>query len=137
MVALSSYLLIFASVVLFGYNLAGFIENFGMLEKKVGDYRKMLLEFDEPLAGARRVNAIQNVLMLVGYAAVAYFAGFATWVLAIVFVKFSVSCFLSDWMHRVILNRDASLPKTFYIFHKIDSLLNGLLCAFMLLALVL
>ncbi len=137
MVALSSYLLIFASVVLFGYNLASFIENFGMLEKKVGNYRKMLLEFDEPLASARRVNAIQNVLMLAGYAAVAHFAGFAFWVLALVLVKFSVSCFLSDWMHRVILNREASLSRAFYIFHKVDSLLNGLLCAFMLLALVL
>lgn len=137
MVAFSSYLLIFASVVLFGYNLASLIENFGTLEKKVGNYRKMLLEFDEPLTGARRVNAIQNVLMLAGYAAVAYFAGFATWVLALVCVKFSVSCFLSDWMHRVVLNRDASLSRTFYVFHKIDALLNGLLCAFMLLALVL
>lgn len=137
MVAVSSYLLIFASVALFGYNLASFVENFGRLEKKVGDYRKMLLECDASLDSARRVNVIQNVLMLLGYAAVAYLAGFSHWVLALVLAKLSATCFLSDWMHRVISRRDISLSRTFYILHKIDSLLNGLLCAFMLLALVL
>ncbi len=137
MVAVSSYLLIFASVALFGYNLASFVENFGRLEKKVGDYRKMLLECEASLSGARRMNAIQNVLMLLGYAAVAYLAGFSYWVLALVLVKFATTCLLSDWMHRVISRRDISLSRTFYVLHKIDSLLNGLLCAFMLLALVL
>lgn len=137
MVAVSSYLLIFASVALFGYNFACFIENFGMLEKKIGNYREMLLKFNDSLGGVRRENAIQNALMLLGYEAIAYFAGFAYWVLALILAKFAASCLLSDWMHRLILNRKVSIPRTFYVIHKIDSLLNGLLGVFMLLALVL
>lgn len=137
MVAVSSYILIFASVVVFGYNLSQVIENFGALEEKLSVYRKVLLSYEEPLDKTRRLNAIENVLMLLAYAIFAYLAGFAAWVLATIVLKFSFSCLISDKMHRLVLGEKLSVPLAFYILHKLDSLLNGLLCIFMLLAFVL
>ncbi len=137
MVVVSSYILIFASVVVFGYNLSQVIENFGALEEKLSVYRKVLLSYEEPLDKTRRLNAIENVLMLLAYAIFAYLAGFAAWVLVTIVLKFSFSCLISDKMHRLVLGEKLSVPRAFYILHKLDSLLNGLLCIFMLLAFVL
>ena len=137
MVTACSYILIFASVVCFGYSLSLFLDNFGALQKKVSDYREMLSEFDEPVTNTRWVNSIQNILLLLGYASVAYLAGFAPWVLAMVGIKFAVSCVLSDRFHLLLLNDKASVSKRLYMTHKLDALLNILLCAFILLAFVL
>lgn len=137
MVAVSPYLLIFASVVGFGYNISLFIENFGSFEKKIGLYREILGECDETPSNTRKVNFVQNILLLSGYVGVAYLAGFLPWVLVLIFSKFAFSCYLSDRLYRLIMNREMPLSHTFYRLHKVDSLLNGILCAFLLFAIVL
>jgi len=137
MVTACSYILIIASVVVFGYSLSLFLDNFGALQKKVADYREMLAEFDEPVNNTRWVNSIQNVLLLIGYASAAYLAGFAPWVLMMIGVKFSISCLLSDRFHLLILSHQESVTKRLYMVHKTDALLNIFLCVFMLLAFVL
>lgn len=137
MVTACSYILIVASVIVFGYSLSLFLDNFGALQKKVADYREMLSEFDEPLGNTRWVNSAQNVALLLGYASATYFAGFAHWVLAMVSVKFAFSCLLSDQFHCLILNNQKAVSKSMYRLHKVDALLNVLICIFMLLAVVL
>ena len=137
MVTACSYILIIASVVVFGYSLSLFLDNFGALQKKVADYREMLSEFDEPVSNTRWVNSIQNILLLLGYATVAYLAGFAPWVLMMVGIKFSISCLLSDRFPLLILSNRETVTKRLYLVHKLDALLNIFLCIFMLLAFVL
>ena len=137
MVTACSYILIVASVVVFGYSLSLLLDNFGAMQKKVADYREMLSEFDEPLGNTRWVNSIQNVSLLLGYVSAAYFAGFASWVLSLVPLKFTLSCLLSDRFHCLILNNQKTVSKSIYRWHKLDALSNVLICFFMLLAMVL
>ena len=137
MVTACSYILIVASVIVFGYRLSLFLDNFGAMQKKVADYREMLSEFDEPLGNTRWVNSIQNVSLLLGYVSAAYFAGFAYWVLSLVTLKFTLSCLLSDRFHCLILNNQKTVSKSIYRWHKLDALSNVLICFFMLLAMVL
>ena len=137
MVTACSYILIVASVVVFGYSLSLLLDNFGAMQKKVADYREMLSEFDEPLGNTRWVNSIQNVSLLLGYVSAAYFAGFAYWVLSLVTLKFTLSCLLSDRFHCLILNNQETVSKSIYRWHKLDALSNVLICFFMLLAMVL
>lgn len=137
MVTACSYILIVASVVVFGYSLSLLLDNFGAMQKKVADYREMLSEFDEPLGNTRWVNSIQNVSLLLGYVSAAYFAGFAYWVLSLVTLKFTLSCLLSDRFHCLILNNQKTVSKSIYRWHKLDALSNVLICFFMLLAMVL
>ena len=137
MVTACSYILIVASVIVFGYSLSLLLDNFGAMQKKVADYREMLSEFDEPLGNTRWVNSIQNVYLLLGYVSAAYFAGFAYWVLSLVTLKFTLSCLLSDRFHCLILNNQKTVSKSIYRWHKLDALSNVLICFFMLLAMVL
>ena len=137
MVTACSYILIVASVIVFGYSLSLLLDNFGAMQKKVADYREMLSEFDEPLGNTRWVNSIQNVSLLLGYVSAAYFAGFAYWVLSLVTLKFTLSCLLSDRFHCLILNNQKTVSKSIYRWHKLDALTNVLICFFMLLAMVL
>lgn len=137
MVTACSYILIVASVIVFGYSLSLLLDNFGAMQKKVADYREMLSEFDEPLGNTRWVNSIQNVSLLLGYVSAAYFAGFAYWVLSLVTLKFTLSCLLSDRFHCLILNNQKTVSKGIYRWHKLDALSNVLICFFMLLAMVL
>ena len=137
MVTACSYILIVASVIVFGYSLSLLLDNFGAMQKKVADYREMLSEFDEPLGNTRWVNSIQNVSLLLGYVSAAYFAGFAYWVLSLVTLKFTRSCLLSDRFHCLILNNQKTVSKGIYRWHKLDALSNVLICFFMLLAMVL
>lgn len=137
MVTACSYILIVASVIVFGYSLSLLLDNFGAMQKKVADYREMLSEFDEPLGNTRWVNSIQNVSLLLGYVSAAYFAGFAYWVLSLVTLKFTLSCLLSDRFHCLILNNQKAVSKSIYRWHKLDALSNVLICFFMLLAMVL
>ena len=137
MVTACSYILIVASVIVFGYSLSLLLVNFGAMQKKVADYREMLSEFDEPLGNTRWVNSIQNVSLLLGYVSAAYFAGFAYWVLSLVTLKFTLSCLLSDRFHCLILNNQKTVSKSIYRWHKLDALSNVLICFFMLLAMVL
>ncbi|MBS7392581.1 MULTISPECIES: hypothetical protein [Hallerella] len=137
MVTACSYILIVASVIVFGYSLSLLLDNFGAMQKKVADYREMLSEFDEPLGNTRWVNSIQNVSLLLGYVSAAYFAGFAYWVLSLVTLKFTLSCLLSDRFHCLILNNQKTVSKSIYRWHKLDALSNVLICFFMLLAMVL
>ena len=137
MVTAGSYILIVASVIVFGYSLSLLLDNFGAMQKKVADYREMLSEFDEPLGNTRWVNSIQNVSLLLGYVSAAYFAGFAYWVLSLVTLKFTLSCLLSDRFHCLILNNQKTVSKSIYRWHKLDALSNVLICFFMLLAMVL
>ena len=137
MVTACSYILIVASVIVFGYSLSLLLDNFGAMQKKVADYREMLSEFDEPLGNTRWVNSIQNVSLLLGYVSAAYFAGFAYWVLSLVTLKFTLSCLLSDRFHCLLLNNPKTVPKSIYRWHKLDALSNVLICFFMLLAMVL
>ena len=135
--SVSPYLLIFSSVVAFGYNVSRFIENFGSLEKKIGIYRDLLGEFGESPANTRKVNLVQNVLLLSGYVGVVHLAGFLPWVPALVFFKFAFSCYLSDRLFGVVLDGEGRLSRNFYLLLKVDSLLNGILCALLLLAMLL
>ena len=137
MVTACYYILIVASVIVFGYSLSLLLDNFGAMQKKVADYREMLSEFDEPLGNTRWVNSIQNVSLLLGYVSAAYFAGFAYWVLSLVTLKFTLSCLLSDRFHCLILNNQKTVSKSIYRWHKLDALSNVLICFFMLLAMVL
>ena len=137
MVTACAYILIVASVIVFGYSLSLLLDNFGAMQKKVADYREMLSEFDEPLGNTRWVNSIQNVSLLLGYVSAAYFAGFAYWVLSLVTLKFTLSCLLSDRFHCLILNNQKTVSKSIYRWHKLDALSNVLICFFMLLAMVL
>ena len=137
MVTACSYILIVASVIVFGYSLSLLLDNFGAMQKKVADYREMLSEFDEPLGNTRWVNSIPNVSLLLGYVSAAYFAGFAYWVLSLVTLKFTLSCLLSDRFHCLILNNQKTVSKSIYRWHKLDALSNVLICFFMLLAMVL
>lgn len=137
MVTACSYILIVASVIVFGYSLSLLLDNFGAMQKKVADYREMLSEFDEPLGNTRWVNSIHNVSLLLGYVSAAYFAGFAYWVLSLVTLKFTLSCLLSDRFHCLILNNQKTVSKSTYRWHKLDALSNVLICFFMLLAMVL
>lgn len=137
MVTACSYILIVASVIVFGYSLSLLLDNFGAMQKKVADYREMLSEFNEPLGNTRWVNSIQNVSLLLGYVSAAYFAGFAYWVLSLVTLKFTLSCLLSDRFHCLILNNQKTVSKSIYRWHKLDALSNVLICFFMLLAMVL
>ena len=137
MVTACSYILIVASVIVFGYSLSLLLDNFGAMQKKVADYREMLSEFDEPLGNTRWVNSIQNVSLLLGYVSAAYFAGFAYWVLSLLTLKFTLSCLLSDRFHCLILNNQKTVSKSIYRWHKLDALSNVLICFFMLLAMVL
>ena len=137
MVTACSYILIVASVIVFGYSLSLLLDNFGAMQKKVADYREMLSEFDEPLGNTRWVNSIQNVSLLLGYVSAAYFAGFAYWVLSLVTLKFTLSCLLSDRFHCLILNNQKTVSKSIYRWHKLDAVSNVLICFFMLLAMVL
>ena len=137
MVTACSYILIVASVIVFGYSLSLLLDNFGAMQKKVADYREMLSEFDEPLGNTRWVNSIQNVSLLLGYVSAAYFDGFAYWVLSLVTLKFTLSCLLSDRFHCLILNNQKTVSKSIYRWHKLDALSNVLICFFMLLAMVL
>ena len=137
MVTACSYILIVASVIVFGYSLSLLLDNFGAMQKKVADYREMLSEFDEPLGNTRWVNSIQNVSLLLGYVSAAYLAGFAYWVLSLVTLKFTLSCLLSDRFHCLILNNQKTVSKSIYRWHKLDALSNVLICFFMLLAMVL
>ena len=137
MVTACSYILIVASVIVFGYSLSLLLDNFGAMQKKVADYREMLSEFDEPLGTTRWVNSIQNVSLLLGYVSAAYFAGFAYWLLSLVTLKFTLSCLLSDRFHCLILNNQKTVSKSIYRWHKLDALSNVLICFFMLLAMVL
>ena len=137
MVTACSYILIVASVIVFGYSLSLLLDNFGAMQKKVADYREMLSEFDEPLGNTRWVNSIQNVSLLLGYVSAAYFAGFAYWLLSLVTLKFTLSCLLSDRFHCLILNNQKTVSKSIYRWHKLDALSNVLICFFMLLAMVL
>lgn len=137
MVTACSYILIVASVIVFGYSLSLLLDNFGAMQKKVADYREMLSEFDEPLGNTRWANSIQNVSLLLGYVSAAYFAGFAYWVLSLVTLKFTLSCLLSDRFHCLILNNQKTVSKGIYRWHKLDALSNVLICFFMLLAMVL
>ena len=137
MVTACSYILIVASVIVFGYSLSLLLDNFGAMQKKVADYREMLSEFDEPLGNTRWVNSIQNVSLLLGYVSAAYFAGFAYWVLSLVTLKFTLSCLLSDRFHCLILNNQKTVSISIYRWHKLDALSNVLICFFMLLAMVL
>lgn len=137
MVTACSYILIVASVIVFGYSLSLLLDNFRAMQKKVADYREMLSEFDEPLGNTRWVNSIQNVSLLLGYVSAAYFAGFAYWVLSLVTLKFTLSCLLSDRFHCLILNNQKTVSKSIYRWHKLDALSNVLICFFMLLAMVL
>ena len=137
MVTACSYILIVASVIVFGYSLSLLLDNFGAMQKKVADHREMLSEFDEPLGNTRWVNSIQNVSLLLGYVSAAYFAGFAYWVLSLVTLKFTLSCLLSDRFHCLILNNQKTVSKSIYRWHKLDALSNVLICFFMLLAMVL
>ena len=133
MVTACSYILIVASVIVFGYSLSLLLDNFGAMQKKVADYREMLSEFDEPLGNTRWVNSIQNVSLLLGYVSAAYFAGFAYWVLSLVTLKFTLSCLLSDRFHCLILNNQKTVSKSIYRWHKLDALSNVLICFFIFL----
>lgn len=137
MSSISTYVLIFSTVVLFGYSLSQFIDSSASLQRKVASYRQLLASFDEPLDNTRKVNWLQNLFLLAGYVCVAYWAGFFRWVLVMIAVKLIFSCVLSDRMQRLVLNSDESVSRPFYVLHKTDSFLNGLLSLFMLLALVL
>ena len=137
MVTACSYILIVASVIVFGYSLSLLLDNFGAMQKKVADYREMLSEFDEPLGNTRWVNSIQNVSLLLGNVSASYFAGFAYWVISLVTLKFTLSCLLSDRFHCLILNNQKTVSKSIYRWHKLDALSNVLICFFMLLAMVL
>ncbi len=136
MVDISSYILIFASVVVFGYSLSRFIDNYGALQKRICLYRSLLQDLDEPRDATRRVNVLQNASLLLLYALGAYFAQFAFWVLALIVAKFSFSCFLSDRLYSLVLDGNASVSRTFYWLHKYDSLSNAMLCVFILVAIV-
>lgn len=137
MSSISTYALILSTVFLFGYNLSHFIDSFAVFQKKVALYREMLASFEEPIDNTRTINWLQNGFLLVGYACVVYWAGFVPWVLILIAVKFIFSCILSDRFQCLVLNSDASVTRPFYVLHKTDSLLNGILCLFMLCALVL
>ncbi len=136
MVDISSYILIFASVVVFGYSLSRFIDNYGALQQRIHIYRSILQDLDESPDATRRANVVQNVCLLLSYALGAYFAQFAFWVLTLIVAKFSVSCILSDRLYGLVLDGNASVSRTFYWLHKSDSLLNAALCVFILIAIV-
>lgn len=132
MIPFFSRLLILSSVLVFGYSAARLIDSYGSLQKKILEFRKILLDIDEPTDGLRRSNVIQNAVLTVAYATIAYLAGFAPWVLCVVLLKFSLSCYYSDRFHRVALTAKADVPRPLFIQMKIDALSNIMLCAFVL-----
>ena len=130
MVDICSYVLILASVVLFGYSLSRLIDGFSTVQKKMQDYRQMLAEYEAPPDATRRINTLQNGFL-------ALLAGFTLWFLALMAAKFTLSCCFSDKLHCLVIHRERTLSRRFYGLLKADALLNIFLSAFLLLVLVL
>ena len=62
MITICSYTLILLSVIYCVYNLSHFIDNFGELQKKVGEYRDIVAELDDDRSGTLRKLVIQDFL---------------------------------------------------------------------------
>ena len=137
MVDICSYVLILASVVLFGYSLSRLIDGFSTVQKKMQDYRQMLAEYEAPPDATRRINTLQNGFLALGYVVLAHLAGFTLWFLALMAAKFTLSSCFSDKLHCLVIHRERTLSRRFYGLLKADALLNIFLSAFLLLVLVL
>lgn len=129
-----AYILILASVILFGFSLSRFFDSFDSVKKRVKSSHSLFESIEEPTEDIRRVNTVQNVLLAAAYVSGAYFARFSPWVLALMVGKFSLSCAVSDKFFRVMLSGNPSLSRPFYWALKFDALSNVLVSLFILLA---
>ena len=136
MITICSYTLILLSVIYCVYNLSHFIDNFGELQKKVGEYRDIVAELDDDRSGTLRKLVIQDFLLIAAYTALAYFAGLQIWVLALIAIKFLYSSKLSNRFMDIVFKLESDVTPKFYRAQKIDALLNVLLFLFILLILV-
>ena len=110
MVDICSYVLILASVVLFGYSLSRLIDGFSTVQKKMQDYRQMLAEYEAPPDATRRINTLQNGFLALGYVVLAHLAGFTLWFLALMAAKFTLSCCFSDKLHCLVIHECLLAP---------------------------
>jgi hypothetical protein len=129
MTAIFEKLTILTSIVLWGYSFSRVVDSYGVMQKKMMLFRKVIREDMKSLDGIRRANVVMVGLFSVAYVTMLYFSGIAIWVLCVVLGKFAISAYLSDSFQNLVI-RGKDFSKPLYVQMKVDSVLNALVGIF-------
>lgn len=115
-----------ASIVLMGYNLHQLVTSYDTICEKVKEFKMMARENHSDQGAVQRSNFLLTGILSLVFVALTYFSGIAYWVVAVVFVKLSVTMFLSHLEIVQIFKEDAIRP-IFFKCTKVDAAVNVLL----------
>lgn len=116
---------LFASILLFGYNLSMVFNRYAAICRKALLYREVLLENSETVSHLRRTNLALSSFASIIYLALLYLSKLSLWFLAVVVLKIALSLVYSDTFQRcVVLKKD--IPQRLYWNMKFDSIVNAL-----------
>lgn len=126
---------LFASIILFGYNLSLAFNRYASICRKALLYREVLLENSETVSHLRRTNLALSSFASIIYLALLYLSNLSFWFLAIVVLKIALSILFSDTFQRcIVLSKD--IPQRLYWNMKFDSIVNSLGTLLIMLVLV-
>ena len=134
MTAIFEKLTILTSIVLWGYSFSRVVDSYGVMQKKVTTFRRVIKEEMNSLSGIRRANVVMVGLFSIAYVTMLYFSGIAIWILCVVLGKFAISAYLSDSFHNLVI-RGNPFSRPLYVQMKIDAVLNALVGIFILIIL--
>lgn len=116
---------LFASILLFGYNLSMVFNRYAAICRKALLYREVLLENSDTVSHLRRTNRALSSFASIIYLALLYLSKLSLWFLAVVVLKIALSLVYSDTFQRcVVLKKD--IPQRLYWNMKFDSIVNAL-----------
>lgn len=116
---------LFASILLFGYNLSMVFNRYAAICRKALLYREVLLENSDTVSHLRRTNLALSSFASIIYLALLYLSKLSLWFLAVVVLKIALSLVYSDTFQRcVVLKKD--IPQRLYWNMKFDSIVNAL-----------
>lgn len=125
----SIYLTIFSSVLFFGYSLSFALSNYESVSKKVSEFRSLVL-IESHSEQLRKTNFLFSLFFSLVYLSILYFTGYVFWFLGLVLLKLVLSLCFSDYFQKLVLKKEGSLSKRFYVFMKTDSFVNAFLALF-------